>query len=70
MAGRPLLEVGQMVSLLIHLRVALAPVSVEIAVVRWTDHYGARLELVAMTDHERMKLEAYLETLGVRAGSR
>jgi hypothetical protein len=47
--------VGQLVSLSIHLPVALPPVSVEMAVVRWTDRYLAGLEWMATTEHERMK---------------
>lgn len=66
MAGHLLFEVGQLVSLSIHLPVPLPPVSIEMAVVRWTDRYLAGLEWIATRDDERMKLEA-LETLVVHA---
>lgn len=70
LAGRLCLEVGQLVSLSIHLPLALPAVSVEMAVVRWADRYIAGLEWIAITDHERVKLEAYLQTLIIRAASR
>jgi hypothetical protein len=61
-ASQPL-EVGECLSLVIHLPMALAELSVETAVVRRVDYCRAGLEFVVMSAQEKTKLEVYVETL-------
>ena len=64
-AGSRPLEVGDRLSLVIHLPLAFPELSVETAVVRWVEDYRAGLEFIVMSAQDQRKLETYVETLRV-----